>query len=216
MIQYQNRLNGIDDNVRRYIEQLAFATSEQMKRDILISEGYRTAEVQQAYYAQGRQSLADVNELRRKAGLYEITEKQNYVISWALPCESPHQHYAAVDVYVLTADGKKLESDPNTLKKFYDLMKETQALPHFKDTIELGLFWDKYGQLDPPHVERKNWRTVYKDSITNCKNGVLATPQDATQETPTKKKTGLKAFGVIFMIILLIEFADYLFKKYGK
>lgn len=45
--------------------------------NVAILETVRSEEVQKAYYAQGREYLEDVNDLRRKAGLYEISDKEN-------------------------------------------------------------------------------------------------------------------------------------------
>ena len=44
---------------------------------VLVIETLRTAEVQAAYYAQGRKPLAEVNGLRGKAGLYLLSEAEN-------------------------------------------------------------------------------------------------------------------------------------------
>jgi hypothetical protein len=44
---------------------------------VCVIETLRTAEVQAAYYAQGRKPLAEVNALRQKAGLYLINEADN-------------------------------------------------------------------------------------------------------------------------------------------
>lgn len=42
-----------------------------------VIETLRLPATQEAYYAQGRKPLAYVNELRKKAGLYELSEKEN-------------------------------------------------------------------------------------------------------------------------------------------
>jgi hypothetical protein len=187
MIQRQERLNGLHPDLIQFAFDLSNETSKLLQSDILITEGFRTKEVQEAYYAQGRKSLTEVNALRKKAGLYEIDAKSNYVISWALPCESPHQHYAAFDVYLMSTDNKKLESDKNRLAVFYDLMKKLALSNKYSQKIELGLFWDKYGQLDPPHVELKNWRTLKKESITACKLGLKPLPDMEDVNTEKKK-----------------------------
>ncbi len=44
---------------------------------LVLVETFRSAAVQTAYYAQGRQSLAKVNELRKAAGLYLIDAAEN-------------------------------------------------------------------------------------------------------------------------------------------
>ena len=62
----------------------------------LIIETDRSQEVQDAYYAQGRSGLDQVNTLRRRAGLYEIKERENTVITHAKI--SNHTGGNAVDI----------------------------------------------------------------------------------------------------------------------
>jgi protein-disulfide isomerase-like protein with CxxC motif len=62
----------------------------------LIIETDRSQEVQDAYYAQGRFELDHVNALRRRAGLYEIKERENTVITNAKI--STHTGGNAVDI----------------------------------------------------------------------------------------------------------------------
>lgn len=64
----------------------------------------RTIEIQKAYYAQGRQSLAEVNLLRKKAGLYVLTsDKENIVCTWTMA--SKHLESKAFD-FVITTSGR--------------------------------------------------------------------------------------------------------------
>jgi peptidoglycan L-alanyl-D-glutamate endopeptidase CwlK len=68
----------------------------------IVFEGRRTVRVQEAYYAQGRKSLEEVNALRKLAGLYLLrSDKDNYVITWTL--KSKHIDGLAMDV--LPVDG---------------------------------------------------------------------------------------------------------------
>jgi len=67
--------------------------------DFRISEGLRSAAVQTAYYAQGRESLLIVNSLRKSAGLSFITAEQNKkTITNAQAFESYHQYGLAIDI----------------------------------------------------------------------------------------------------------------------
>jgi hypothetical protein len=62
-----------------------------------VIETLRTAEVQTAYYAQGRKPLSEVNELRKKAGLYLLSEAENKnIITNA--AYSVHQDGGAIDL----------------------------------------------------------------------------------------------------------------------
>lgn len=72
--------------------------------------GYRTQAEQTAYYAQGRLSLAQVNEYRRTAGLDPISASENrHRITLAPPGESTHNRSPspAVDI-VVVCHGKEL------------------------------------------------------------------------------------------------------------
>ena len=55
----------------------AIAAMQDEGLEICIVETNRTNEVQQAYYAQGREPLDVVNTMRRAAGLWEISEREN-------------------------------------------------------------------------------------------------------------------------------------------
>ncbi len=60
-------------------------------------EGRRLLAVQEAYHAQGRESLEDVNKKRSAAGLYLLrSEQDNYIITWTL--KSKHIDGLAMDV----------------------------------------------------------------------------------------------------------------------
>jgi len=62
--------------VRRFLSRC-----EEEKISVLIIETDRTQEVQNAYYAQGRESISTVNVLRKYAGLYLIKERENTIIT---------------------------------------------------------------------------------------------------------------------------------------
>jgi hypothetical protein len=64
---------------------------------VCVIETLRTAEVQAAYYAQGRKTLTEVNALRQKAGLYLIgaVENGNRITN---ATHSVHQEGGAIDL----------------------------------------------------------------------------------------------------------------------
>ena len=69
----------------------------------IVYEGRRTVAVQEAYYAQGRESLEDVNKKRSAAGLFSLqSERDNYPITQTL--RSKHIDGLAMDV--VPVDGK--------------------------------------------------------------------------------------------------------------
>jgi hypothetical protein len=63
---------------------------------VLVIETNRTQAVQDAYYAQGRKLISEVNALRKRAGLYLIKERKNRVITKARV--SNHTGGCALDV----------------------------------------------------------------------------------------------------------------------
>ncbi len=69
-------------------------------------EGLRKSLVQEAYYAQGRQSLGAVNALRCLAGMRPLrSEADNYIITWTL--KSKHIDGLAMDVLPVDGTGKE-------------------------------------------------------------------------------------------------------------
>jgi len=54
-----------------------FKTLDSVNFKYLVSETLRDKEVQEAYFAQGRKSLEEVNALRKKVGLYLLKEAEN-------------------------------------------------------------------------------------------------------------------------------------------
>ena len=74
---------GIDRKLTSLKPALAAAAAQAIEAmkvaglEICIVETNRTKEVQQAYYAQGREPLDVVNAMRRACGLWEITEREN-------------------------------------------------------------------------------------------------------------------------------------------
>jgi hypothetical protein len=70
-----------------------------------VVETLRTAEVQAAYYAQGRESLEEINRLRKTAGLYPLgVEDAKRIITRAR--HSAHQDGLAADIVPVLENGK--------------------------------------------------------------------------------------------------------------
>ena len=74
---------GVIRDIDRLKPELAKRTraflAELKKRgiEVIVLETDRTVDTQLAYYAQGRKPLEEVNALRKKAGLYLLTEAEN-------------------------------------------------------------------------------------------------------------------------------------------
>jgi hypothetical protein len=90
--------------VRPFFEAFLSALDKQGLRYSVL-ETLRTAEVQAAYYAQGRESLAEINRLRKIAGLYTLgAEEAKKIITKTQ--HSPHQDGLAADIVPVSGDGK--------------------------------------------------------------------------------------------------------------
>lgn len=152
----ENRLAGVRAEVVDFLKRLSSELENRMNIDILITEGCRSNAIQTAYYAQGRESLDKVNELRKKAGLPALTDtKQNVIITGAKAGQSAHNYCAAADVYA--AKNGKLITDKNALNQYYAIVKELIAK---QDEVVWGGNWTQGN--DPPHFEWKHYRTLIK------------------------------------------------------
>lgn len=107
----------------------------------IIIETFRLRSVQEAYFAQGREPLSRVNELRRNAGLWEITSKENaQKITWTM--QSKHLKGFAIDLAPMR-DGRILWQAPFELWEQYGCYGELS-----------GLSWGgRWPQQDLPHYE---------------------------------------------------------------
>ena len=113
-----------------------------------VFEGRRSQAVQEAYYAQGRETLVSVNEKRVKAGLYLLrNDKQNYKITWTM--NSKHLIGVAMDILPLTADG-----NPTWDLAHYRQQFETIRNCGREAGLECGADWEADKQ-DWPHYELK-------------------------------------------------------------
>jgi len=82
--------------VRLFLKRWYEEKKEKWKTNILVIETDRAQVMQNALYAQGRESLAEVNRLRGIAGLAPITENENKIVTNARV--SNHTGGGAVDM----------------------------------------------------------------------------------------------------------------------
>ena len=109
------KLNLLKPEVRRYFDDFIGRLDRQGLRYSIL-ETLRTAEVQEAYYAQGRRPLEEINELRKKAGLYLLGgEEGKKIVTKTM--ESVHLTGRAADIvpvvngkipWVITAENAEL------------------------------------------------------------------------------------------------------------
>jgi hypothetical protein len=140
-------LAGLSDSAKPVFERFLRGLDEVLGEErYMVHEGRRSVRVQEAYYAQGRESLERVNELRQAAGLYALrSEKDNYKITWTL--KSRHLEGEAMDV--VPADGA---GNPT-----WDLAHYRETFEKIRDCgraagLECGAGWPP-PQTDWPHYE---------------------------------------------------------------
>ena len=134
-------IEKLDPELKKKVEKLLQKLDEK-EIQYFIVETKRSQEIQQAYFAQGRKPLEEVNALRKNAGLWAITEKENKnKITWTLL--SKHLEGKAIDI-APAIDGKPNWSAPDEdWKEIADVAKELGMNP--------GYYWR--AQKDCPHIE---------------------------------------------------------------
>lgn len=112
----------------------------------------RTQEVQDAYYAQGREPLEAINQKRKKAGLYAIGEAEGKRIITKTR-HSVHQDLMAADIVPVLAGGKI----PWDYAKYKDLWLCFGRLGK-EAGLEWGGTWEPLLPCgigwDPPHYQK--------------------------------------------------------------
>ena len=113
-----------------------------------LTQTYRPRELQAAYYAQGRNKLEYVNELRRKAGIAPITEHENRLkVTKARPGASLHNVYPARAFDIAFTDVPGDEWNGNYPEKFFKLFAEIIK----PMGVSWGGDWKRFKDL--PHYE---------------------------------------------------------------
>jgi len=130
---------------RGFLERLDDVLGE---NQYIVFEGRRTIETQEAYYAQGRKSLDEVNAQRKRAGLYPLrSDADNYCITWTL--RSKHLEGLAMDV--LPADGAGRPTwDITHYRRVFEAIRDCGR----EARLECGADWPP-PQTDWPHYQTK-------------------------------------------------------------
>ena len=118
--------------------------------DVAIVNARRSPLEQRAYFAQGRETLAQVNALRSTAGLSPITAKENgHTVTDTL--HSKHVEGKAIDVVPLDASGRVWWGAPESLYRKIGLIGETAGLDWVGGGSgkTWGKGWD-IGHFEPP------------------------------------------------------------------
>lgn len=125
--------------------------------NVSVIETLRTTEVQQAYFSQGREHLEDVNEKRRIAGLYEISEKENKkIITNCDGIKNKSNHQAKEDGFGYAVDIVPVDDKARPL---WNARQEVwELIGYIAETCGLDWCAGGYGQTwgkgwDNPHFE---------------------------------------------------------------
>lgn len=112
----------------------------------MITEAYRSPEIQTAYYAQGREDLDETNRLRDIAGLDPIEAEENkHIITYATAGKSYHQSRRAVDLVQYKENEQPDWDNMNFYECIWNYLKP------------LGYKWGENfseGRKDRPHFEK--------------------------------------------------------------
>jgi len=113
-----------------------------------LTQVFRPAAVQAAYYAQGRESLEKVNALRLHAGLARITEKENKSkITNAKVGQSKHERTPseAFDIaFIKSGTQSELDWSPDLFKQALDILLE----------LDPKIVWGgNFKNVDRPHYQ---------------------------------------------------------------
>lgn len=139
----QKKLETVHPVLRQRIE-ILIENGQTKGFDIRVVSAHRNEYEQNALYAQGRKSLSEVNQLRSKASLGNISASENsYTVTNAKALQSNHNFGLAVDC-VNFVNGKP---DWNDLNAFRFIASEGKRLG-----LESGADW-KF--TDRPHLQLK-------------------------------------------------------------
>lgn len=154
-------LNKAVPRMKNFALQLIGRAKEELALNVIVTDVDRLYEVQMALYAQGRQSLAEVNALRKRAGMPPITDNSKKV-TWTMASrhiinltnDNPDDDLSyAIDFGILDKNGRyvgDVKADVNQ-----DNKSDYIQLGALAKTIDPGVLWggDFKKSKDYPHYE---------------------------------------------------------------
>lgn len=140
---------SLEEKARKFL-----AACKEAKLPVHITCTARSIQEQEALYAQGRESLEKVNELRKEVGLWTIKEKENRKVTWTLKSKhivySPEEKARAFDAAIVKDKqfiwDLKADVNDNDLNDWEEMGKIGEAC---------GLKWGGRWKQSPdrPHFE---------------------------------------------------------------
>lgn len=159
-------LNEATPRMKEFALKLIGLAKEELGIKVIVTDVARPYEVQVALYAQGRETLENVNKLRKRAKLAPITHKENRKVTWTLASkhiinlsnDDPTDDLShAIDFGILDKNGKymgDIKADVNKDNK-PDYIQLGQLAKRIDPEIIWGGDWTK--SKDYPHYEEPKW-----------------------------------------------------------
>ena len=160
-------LNEASPRIRDFALKLIGLAKEELGIRVIVTDVSRLFEVQVALYAQGRETLENVNKLRKRANLAPITNKENKnKVTWTLASrhiinlsndDITDDLSHAIDFGILDKNGKYMgdvKADVNRDNKF-----DYIQLGHLAKKVDSEIIWggDWKKSKDYPHYEEPKW-----------------------------------------------------------
>ena len=159
-------LNEATPRMKDFAIRLIGLAKEELNIRVIVTSVARLFEVQVALYAQGRDTLENVNKLRVRAKLAPITHKENKKVTWTLASrhiinlsnDDPTDDKShAIDFGILDKNGKymgDIKADVNRDNK-PDYIQLGSLAKKVDPEIIWGGDWKK--SKDYPHYEEPKW-----------------------------------------------------------
>lgn len=169
------------DRIQKFAEKLISEVKRILGLNLLVLEVDRPFDVHVAYYAQGREALEVVNKLRKRVGLYPITEQENKKkITWTMSsnhitnledASKMNDVSRAVDIGLKDKNGRYVTDANADINK--DGKIDFKQIGIIGKMIDPGMIWGgdwKGSKYDPQHWEEpKGVSPILKnemDSVT--------------------------------------------------
>lgn len=176
------RLNGLHSVVKQAVE-LLIERSYDRGVPIVITQGLRSIEEQNALYAQGR-TQAQLNSV----GLSHVSPRPGAIVTKAIGGTSYHNFGLAIDFALLMPDGKNVSWD---MRRDGDFDKTFDWLEVVEEAKKIGFAWggDWKSFKDYPHFEMN-----FGLSLAQLRVGVK--PAKSKADAALNKINSLKKVGV--------------------
>lgn len=133
--------------------QLKELAKEKLGLDIIITQTLRTEDEQRAIYAQGRESLANVNQFRQLAGMGPIPASDNKIVTRASSAKNSYHGYGlAFDIAITDKSGKRIDWSKNSDWNSDGISDWLQVGKLAKECdLEWGGLWSSFPDI--PHYQ---------------------------------------------------------------